>query len=262
MKKHSLVVAATFALLLVASPARADTVSSVKQAFSKENLKKVFSEENRDLAFAMARRSFHRFRRGNTLGPSVSGAGVLRGDGPVVDGAFGFGLGFLHYDLPLLMSSERFGEILLERAGSELIRRLQAEHIEAPTGAQLKELSKQVLADVRDELLSEMQASHFETPSMAVMLEGERYFREDAWAIRATYGYGVGPVFASGGVGVNFGDGVVTFAHLEASIPILLSNGLNSPVVDVFLRGDVMWYFRDRNADRLQLGARLFFDVL
>jgi hypothetical protein len=232
------------------------------ELWSKDNLKRVFSAANREMAWTMMGNAFKRFRRAWTLGPSVSAAGVVRGGDEMLDGSFGLGVGILHYEIPMLISEDRFAEILMDRVAAAVYEKLRSDGIEAPSLEQVKQMGKALAEDIRDELMLELQASHFEKPSFAFVLEGERFFREEAWVVRTTYGYGIGPVFASLGLGFNFADEFTAFAHGEIALPILLSKGLNSPVVDAFARLDIFMHNRDTSNDRYQVGARFFFDAL
>ena len=80
--------------------------------------------------------------------------------------------------------------------------------------------------------------------------------------IRLMFGLGVGPVFLSAGPSARWAEGAALVIPVEISKPMLLSDSLRSPVVELFLRGELAATERDGREDVILLGARFMLDII
>ncbi len=244
---------AVLAIVLSASlPARA------------EDVRKRFTGRNADLVEAALAKALRKLRRATAFGPFVSAAGGLTSGEPTGEERASFGLGLFHFDIPVLPTSETVQGILRNRAAE----RFAAALAQLPAGgaaateAEKASLAEQVWNDVQAEFLLEHRPRHFEKPGFAILLEVDHLFEIGAWEIGTILSYGIGPILFGAGPVVHIEDGTALYTHLEVSVPILISDGLRSPIVQPFVAGDVAATGRDERDDRVLIGARLVLDLL
>jgi hypothetical protein len=247
-----IVTAALAALALLSAGARADEIDDVaadRMSFLRE----------------IGKRSLSRTRRSITLGPSIGVAPQVALDSNEADLQLSFGVDLLRYDIPPLPSPKRMADAIKARAKDEVARRLKAAATgggDEPTAAERKRIAEQVWAEIKAELLLENRPRKLEKPSFALRLEVDHLVDAGSWNLRAMVGLGISKVFLSVGPGVEIDDGAALVVPIEASLPVLLTDGLRSPVVEPFLRAEVVATDRADRDDRLLLGARFLLDVL
>jgi hypothetical protein len=211
------------------------------------------------------KRALNRTRRSLSLGPYV---GVSPGFGTENDGEFAldleFGLALLRYDIPVIPSASRIKDIIVGVVKDRLKDQVKAalSRGENPTDADIKEWGREIRDRVVDEFLLKLRPKKLEDPSFQLRAGIDRLFGEDAWNLRAGVGIGIGPVYFNGGVGVSLADSAEGLAYLGLSIPILLSDGLRSPVVEPFVRFDAFTGEDEGLSDQILFGARFMLDVI
>lgn len=212
-----------------------------------------------------AKRAFKRTRRSLSFGPYV---GVSPGFGLENGGEFAFdlefGLAILRYDIPIVPSPGRIKDIILGAVKDRLKEQVKAAIAggQNPTDDQIADWGREIRKRVVDEFLLKLRPKKFESPSFQARAGIDRLFGEDAWNLRAGLGLGIGPLFVSGGVGVSLAESAEGLAYLELSIPILLSKGLRSPVIEPFVRLDAFTGEDEGLSDQVLFGARFMLDVI
>jgi hypothetical protein len=216
------------------------------------------------LVAQIAKRSLARARRSLTLGPSISVAPLLTLDSNATDVQVSLGLDLLRYRIPPLPSPERMGELVKSRVRSEVARRLAARAVGGarPTSADRERIAREVWRDIKSELLLETQPRKLEKPGFALRLELDHMIDAGSWNVRLMAGIGVGPVFLSLGPGMEVDDGVALVFPIEISRPVLISRGLRSPVIEPFVRAEVVATDRSDREDRILVGARFLLDLI
>lgn len=222
------------------------------------------SEETRDFVKTAGERAFKRTRRSLTLGPMIGAAPGLSLDGGDLDAQLSFGLGLLRYDIPPVPTPARIKEILEDRVKTLVKERVEAAVArgEKPSEEQIRRWARESWEAVKGELLLELQPAKFESPSFNLRVEGDYLLEAGAWNLRAVVGLGVGPVYVNVGTGLQVDDGAAGLASAGLSVPMLLSDGTNSPVVHFYLRADIPYTDRDERDDRIFLGAQFLLDVI
>lgn len=210
----------------------------------------------------VAKRLLDRARRAIAVGPSVGIAPVMNLDSNTTDLQLSFGVQLLRFDNPL--PPKRIVSMLKAKALSEYTRRLGAAIAggEQPGPAVRKRIVNEVREAIKDELLLKLRPRRIEKPSFAVRAEVDHLLDAGAWNLRVMVGLGVGPAFLSIGPGIEINDGAALVIPTEVSVPVQLSKKVRSPVLDVFLRGELVATDRDAREDRVLLGARLVFDLI
>jgi hypothetical protein len=254
------------AALLVPRGAHADATVDAAASAIDEQVARLVDRETRHFIAEVARRGLDRFRRSVTLGPTLHAAPSMTADDDrTVDVQVGAGLALLRYDIPALPTYEQIRSILISGLTSAVVAQVRAA---AERGQVLSEDEQRRLVEeswqrLKDELLAGLRPRRLEKPSMALV--GElAYIDEADWDLRVLAGIGVSKLFVSAGVSFHHeGEGqFALLVPLELSLPVLLSDGLRSPVVQVFVRGDLVVASGDDTPLRLFAGARFALDVL
>jgi hypothetical protein len=227
-------------------------------------LRVVDSESLRLIAEA-TRRGFRRFRRSVTLGPTASvGPSVpLDGDASTRTYVSG-GLGLLVYDIPVLPTPDdlRSMALAMVKDAVEVQVRAAAARGEVMSEQEVRRLAAEAWQRLKDRLLLGMTPRHLETPKLVATGEVGHLVGIRAWDVRAMLGLGVGPVFVSVGASLLFDRDFALVIPAEVSVPVLLTDGLNSPVVQVFVRGEMPVTGGEDELRRVVIGARVALDVL
>ena len=220
--------------------------------------------ETADLVKTFAKRALKRFRRSTTLGPMVGYTAGATLDGGDFESQISFGLGLLRYDIPVLPDPSRIKEILKERAIALVKERVKAAALrgEEPTEAMLEQWARDSWEAVKAELLHELRPRRFEKPKYNIRIEGNYGTESEAWAVRFLLGIGIGPVYLNVGQGLQVEDGAAGLFTVELSKPMLLTDGLNSPVLEFVVRLDVPENDRGDRPDVLLAGLRFYLDII
>jgi hypothetical protein len=215
-------------------------------------------------AAEVAKRSLKRTRRSVTLGPIVGVAPGVTVDDGELDAQLSFGVGLLRYDIPLFPTPSRMKDILLGRARVVFEERVKAALVGGGplTDDDKKRIARETWEEIKAEFLLEMRPRRLEKPSFELMVEVLHAFDAEAWDVRATAGFGVGPVYLAAGTSLQYDEGAALVIPLEISKPVLLSKGLRAPVINAFVRYELAATDREARTDRVFVGARFMLDVL
>jgi hypothetical protein len=250
---------------LLASWVLASVASAVLSPLARaEVIRDLLDEKSRDFVKAAAVRALERTRRSLTLGPMIGAAPGVSLAEENVGLQLGLGLVLMRYKVPILLSEERLREIMVGRAQVLVAERARAAAASglAPTEEQMKAWALETWEQLKAEMLRELRPRMFEKPSFRLAFELDYFTGGGAWDARASTGFGLGPVYLNLGTGVRIEDGAAGLLSAALSVPMLLSGGLNSPVVHWFLRYDLPYTGRSEHSDRIFLGAQLALDVL
>jgi hypothetical protein len=252
------------AALLVPRGLRADTVDAAVSTIDEE-VARLVNRETRHFIAEVARRGLDRFRRSVTLGPTLHASPSMTADDDrSVDIQVGAGLALLRYDIPALPTYEQIQSILISGLTSAVVAQVRAaaERGQVLSEAEQRRLVEESWQRLEDELLAGLRPRRLEKPRMALV--GEVAYTDDADArdVRLLAGIGVSKLFVSAGVSFHHEGEAALLVPIELSLPVLLSDGLRSPVVQVFVRGDLVVAGGEDTPARLFAGARFALDVL
>lgn len=237
---------------LAPSPASADQADAV------------FEDGAVEVVAELGKRSLRRARRGLTLGPFAGAAPAYGLDGGDFDLQLSFGVGLYRYKIPIVPTPARIKEIVVSRARAAYAERIKAmvTRGETLTDADHERVAREVWEEIKAEFLLELRPRKLEKPGLAVLLEATHLLDAEAWDVRGMVGLGVGPVFVKVGLSAQWRDGAALILPVELSVPVLLTDSLRSPVVDLFARAEWAATGRAEHPDVALLGARFLLDIL
>jgi hypothetical protein len=250
-------VPALLAVLVLSTDARAGALQ--------EQIERVVNRETVHLAAEAARRGLVRFRRATTLGGTVHVAPALTLDGDRdLDLQVGGGLALLRYGIPTIPTYEEVRSIVLASVTSAVVAQIDAA---AARGEVLSEDEQRRLVEetwqrFKDRLLLGLEPRHLEKPQFMLVGEASYLTSADAWDIRAMVGIGISRVFVAAGAALQLDGSAGLVIPVELSVPVLLTDGLRSPVAQIFVRGDFAVVGGDDPHTRGLVGVRLALDVL
>jgi hypothetical protein len=249
------------AMLTAPRTARADQV----QDQIEQQIANLLTTDNLQFLADVARRGLARFQRSVTLGPTLSGASTITLDDRTdTDVQISGGLALQTYDIPAI-PTEQLKEVLLSGLRSAVEAQLRAAIARgAPLSeAEVRSLVLATWQRMKDELLRELRPNHLEEPGFLLLAEVGNVRSADVWDLRVMAGHGIGPVYLAVGLAVAFaGDDTYLAFPVELSLPVLLTDGLRSPVADVFARVDLPLAAADDEPKRGLVGVRLALDIL
>lgn len=243
--------------LLAPTPAQADPLD--------QQIMRAIDSDAVHFAAEATRRGFRRFRRSVTLGPTLSiGPSVDIDGGDSVRTYLAGGLALLHYDIPAIPTSEELRSMAIKTVASAVRAQVDAaaDRGEVISEDEQRRLASEAWQRLRDRLLLDMTPRHLEEPKFSVTGEVGHLFDSNAWDVRAQFGLGVGPVFLAVGASLFYERKLMLVIPAEVSVPVLVTDGLNSPVVQLFARGEFPVTGGDDGVRRLVIGARFALDVL
>jgi hypothetical protein len=210
-----------------------------------------------------------RARRSFSFGPEVGGGMVVAPSPQSADGVFSFGL-TLHLYEQQIFSIDAFTEELQTWAMEKVARQLVELGPRASqlTGAELKQLKDDALAEARRELMVALREGFYgkfdpmPDPIFVGGLEGAYLPRSDAWQIRGGFGVGVGPVTFGPTMVVHLDDRSGFAVGPELGLNVLVGGGPRPLGLEFFLRFDFFVNNRDHLPDQGTLGVRVMFDLI
>jgi hypothetical protein len=231
-----------------------------------DQINAILSSDTMAFVAEAARRGLVRFQRSVTIGPTISGAASLTLDDNTSDDTqISGGLALLTYDIPSLPTMEQLRAVLLSglRSAVEEQIRTAIARGEPLSEEQQRNLVLATWQRLKDELMRELHPSHFEKPRFLLLAEVGHVRSADIWDVRVMAGHGLGPVYLAVGLSLAFaGDDTYLAFPVELSVPILLTDGLRSPVANLFARVDLPLAAADDQPKRGLIGVRLALDVL
>ncbi len=203
------------------------------------------------LALARARRAF-------VLGPFVSGAGAVSFDGDF-DGSIGGGIAFTKFSIPIFPSKRA----LVERIKSKFIKAMLARMAGKGTSdEEVRKVAEEVWLEIKADLLLDLTPKRFEKPGLAGRLEVNRLFDAKVWDVRLMGAIGISRVFVGTGLVIRLDDDPVLAIPLELSLPMTLTKGSRSPLLDFFARVDLVVAGEGVVENQALFGARAVLDVI
>jgi hypothetical protein len=257
MKGVLLVLLLALSASLAPGAARADTLD--------QHVARVIDSDTMRLAAEAARRGWVRFRRSVTLGPTLSAGPSLNLEGEVAARAYvGGGVALLVYDIPVIPTSDELRAMALRTVIDTVKAQVDAAQArgELISEEDRKRLALEAWQRLKDRLLLGMTPRRLEKPSFAAIAEFGHRIDTNNWDVRGMVGLGLGPVLASVGASLLIDLDLALVIPLELSVPVLVSDGLRSPVVQVFARGELPVTGGEDEVRRLVVGARFALDVL
>jgi hypothetical protein len=202
-----------------------------------------------DFVQSTARAAVQRTRRSIALGPIV-GAGGAYAIGPdQADAPLTFGLAYRKFDIPWLPDSKEIKDRVIDRALE---------------GGDVEDMVK----DVAGELMGEVSGRRprppktLEKPKMAITLEGVSFLDSGEWQVRGAIGFGVSKVTIGPAFSGHLGDLDGLLLGGELAVHLTPWDGVRSPVVDVFLRGELGVTSQVEDVDLVGLGVRFLYDLI
>jgi hypothetical protein len=226
-----------------------------------DEIARLLSADTLRLAGEVAQRGFERFRRSVTLGPTLSIAPAMTlDDERERDVQIAGGVALLRYRIPTV---DRIQDILLSNVKTAVIAQLRAaaDRGEVLSEADRRRIVLETWTGIKDELVSKVQPRHLEKPQFALAGEVAYLTGDGAWDVRALVGIGIVRVFAAVGLALQYESDPRLLIPVELSLPVLLSDGLRSPVAQIFVRADFA-VLGDHQLDRAFVGVRFALDVL
>lgn len=256
--------------LLFTAPASLVMAQEVEDDAEAEIDESSFKDQVKELAKNLAKESLKRARRSIAIGPYVSAAPtVIFGDESKVDFQFAGGIGFYKFKIPILPGIAVLQEELMGRAKDRFKNQYKAALKEAflktgkkPTKEDVDVLMKELWVEIKKDLLMRMRPKTFEKPSFALRAEVGYTGDAEAWDLRFSGAFGVGPVFVVPSARLVLLPQVVFFIPAEVSLPIALGSGTRTTLIDLFFRYEFAAHGRSKNADSATLGLRFMFDAI
>jgi hypothetical protein len=213
--------------------------------------------------------TIERARRAVSFGPEVGGGGVLARSPGQADGEMSFGLTLHIYDQQIF-DLDAFTEEVQGWAEAKVKQKLAELGPKAAqlTGADLKQLEADALAEAKNELVVALQHGFMPPPDstpdpmFVAGLEGAYLPRGDAWQVRANLGIGIGPVTIGPSLAVHLADRKGFALGPELGWNVLVGDGARPLGLEFFLRYDVFVNNRDVLPDQGTVGVRVMLDLI
>jgi hypothetical protein len=187
-----------------------------------------------------------RTRRSIALGPTVGVAGGYLIGPDQVDVPITFGLAFRRFDIPWMPDVK---DMVIDRARQG-----------GSVGDMVKDVGGQLLGEVTGK--RPRPAKTLEKPKLAVTLEGAHLVDTGAWQVRAAVGIGISKVTIGPALSGMFGDADGLLVGGELGLHLTPWKGVRSPVVDVYLRGELGVTSQVDAVDVVMLGSRFLYDLI
>jgi hypothetical protein len=230
-----------------------------------DQIARVVDPETMHFVAQVARRSLERFRRSATLGPTLSVAPAMTlDDDHDTDFQIAGGLALLRYDVPPFPTPDQIRSILFDGMKDAVVAQIRAaeERGQVLSSEEQQRIVMETWQAIKDELLLKLRPRRFEKPQFEVMGEVAYLTSSEAWDVRALIGIGFSRVFIAAGASMQYDNDAVLVIPVELSVPVLLTDGLRSPVAQVFVRADFAITGGDDEVDRAFAGVRFALDVL
>jgi hypothetical protein len=202
-----------------------------------------------DLVQSSANAAVQRTRRSIALGPTVgvAGAYLIGPDQP--DAPLTFGLAFRKFDIPWLPDRDDVQDMLVDRARE---------------GGSVRDMAKDVGGQLLDEVTGRRprESKTLEDPSLAITVEGARLLDSGDWEVRASVGFGIWKITLGPALTGHIGDVDGLLLGGELGVHLTPWKGVRSPVVDLYLRGELGVTGSVDDVDIVSLGTRFLYDLI
>jgi hypothetical protein len=202
-----------------------------------------------DLVQSSANAAVQRTRRSMALGPvvGVAGAYVLgpdQADAPVT-----FGLAFRKFDIPWMPEAKDVQRMVIDRAreGGDL-------------GDMVKDVGGQLLGEVTGR--RPRPPKTLEKPKLAITVEGARFLDSGTWQVRGSVGFGISKITLGPALSGHIGDVDGLLVGGELGLHLTPWKGVRSPVVDLYLRGELGVTNQVEDLDVISVGTRFLYDLI
>jgi hypothetical protein len=187
-----------------------------------------------------------RTRRSIALGPTVGAAGAYLIGPDQADVPITFGIAFRRFDIPWMPDVK---DLVLDRAREG-----------GSVGDMVKDVGGQLLGEVTGR--RPRPPKTLEKPKLAITLEGAHLVDTGAWQVRAAVGYGISKVTIGPALSGQLGDADGLLIGGELGLHLTPWPGVRSPVVDLYLRGELGVTSQLDEVDVVMLGTRFLYDLI
>jgi hypothetical protein len=190
-----------------------------------------------------------RTRRSLALGPTVGVGGAYAFGPDAADLPVTFGLAFRRFDIPWLPDRGDVTKMVIDRARE---------------GGAVTDMVK----DVGGELLGRVTGRRprpprtLEKPKLAITIEGARWLDSGDWEVRASAGLGLSKITLGPAVAGHFGDADGVLVGAELGLHLTPWDGVRSPVVDLYLRGELGVTSQVDDVGVVTVGTRFLYDLI
>lgn len=202
-----------------------------------------------ELVQSSARAAVQRTRRSIALGPTIGiGGGYLLGPDQA-DAPLTFGLAFRKFDIPWMPDSKDVQRMIIDRARE---------------GGDVTDM----IEDVGGQLIGELTGRRprppktLEKPKLAITLEGARLLDAKDWQVRAAVGFGISKITLGPALTGHIGDVDGLMVGGELAMHLTPWKGVRSPVVDLYLRGELGVTSQVEDVDIVSVGTRFLYDLI
>jgi hypothetical protein len=202
-----------------------------------------------ELVKSSTRAAVQRTRRSLALGPTVGVAGAYVIGPDQADAPVTFGIAFRKFHIPWLPERDDVKKMIIDRAKE---------------GGDLTDM----VTDVGGQLLGEVTGRRprppktLEKPKLAITVEGARLLDSGDWQVRAAVGFGISKVTLGPALSGHIGDVDGLLIGGELAMHLTPWKGVRSPVVDVYLRGELGVTNQVEDVDIVSLGTRFLYDLI
>lgn len=202
-----------------------------------------------ELVQSSARAAVQRTRRSMALGPVVGIAGGYVMGPDQADAPLTFGLAFRKFDIPWMPEAKDVQRMVIDRALE---------------GGDVTDMAK----DVAGQLLGEVTGRRprppktLEKPKLAITLEGARLLDAKDWQVRAAVGFGLSKITIGPALTGHIGDVDGLLVGGELAVHLTPWKGVRSPVVDLYLRGEIGVTNQVEDVDIVSVGTRFLYDLI
>ena len=202
-----------------------------------------------DLVQDSAKAAVARTRRSIALGPTIGIGGAYLIGPDQADAPLTFGVAFRKFDIPLMPDRDDVKRMVIDRAKE---------------GGDVGDMVR----DVGGELLGEVTGRRprppktLEKPKLAITVEGAHLLDSGDWQVRASAGLGISKITLGPALSGHIGtvDGLLLGGEL--GLHLTPWDGVRSPVVDLYLRGELGVTSQLEDVDVVTLGARFLYDLI
>lgn len=217
-------------------------------------------------AKTFVRGTVRRARRAFAIGPTAGGWAAYAPSPELGEQAVTFGLGLEVFKIPVVPDVSTIKALIIERLRAKLVAAI-ADRFKgvAPPQDELERMAIEIFEEVKAEILDQLNArpKMMERPRFSLAIEANRLFESEAWLARMRLGIGIWRFTLAGSAAIGRpADDTVVFLGPELSTHLLLSKGVRTPVVTVFVRGDFEVTNREPNTDLVTVGARFLLDII
>jgi hypothetical protein len=247
--------------MLIRTPVLALTLLAAATTSARADDREIDGEIDAD---EIARNVIRTVRRSIALGPTLGGFSAYAPSPAEFDGGLSFGLE-LELFQSRLPTPGRIRELVRQKTQEKLVKIIRDRFAgQSPDPATQRQLLREIAEEVKDEVLADLAGKPrlLERPRLALLIEANYLLGSADWLSRLGGAFGIGPLSIGPTFSVRFGDDTVARLGAELSLHLLPTKSSRSPVLDIFLRGDLELHARGTNDDQFGLGLRVLLDLI